>query len=57
MNKKDVETFIETKVEEREVKRSKLYLSNEDIEKEEWELQVLEENLPQQQETDQSAQN
>jgi len=38
MNKKDVETFIETKVEEREVKRSKLYLSNEDIEKEEWEL-------------------
>ena len=38
MNKKDIENFIEHKVEEREVKRSKLYLSNEDIEKEEWEL-------------------
>lgn len=38
MNKEEIENFIEKKVEEKEEKKTKLYLSNEEIEKEEWEI-------------------
>jgi len=38
MDKNDIKFFIEEKVEEREQKRAKLYLSNEEIEKVNWEL-------------------
>lgn len=38
MNKEDIENFIDKTVEEKEEKKQKLYLSNEEIEKEEWEI-------------------